>query len=422
MQIALASAVRKRTCIAAVLAATSLYIVVAAGDFIASWLSGRPDLRSLRFATRIDPWNAEYVNSVGRYYDLVENDPSAALIEYKRSVQINPHNARYWLNLANTYQLIGDPTSQAEAIEKATFYDSKTPEVAWEAANLYLVQGQTDKALGEFRTVMEGDPFMIERSLQLCWRIRPDVDQLLRDVVPPGQETYERFLAQLMQKNETESTFKVWEALFGLGQRIALPRVFDYIRYLLLHKEVDVASRVWRQATSLQEMSAYLPSSNNLIVDGSFSLPVVNGGFDWQYRKPSAVTLTLDPGEFRSGPRSLSISFDGSEIKDADIFQVIAVEANTAYEFSGYYKSQDIEGAGGPCFVLQDVYSGATYYQSAELKDADFWKSVSGEFTTGPETRLLVLHVLRLPAGSPIRGKLWIDDLQLARKATEGQS
>jgi len=422
MQIALASAVRKRTCIAAVLAATSLYIVVAAGDFIASWLSGRPDLRSLQFATRIDPWNAEYVNRVGRYYDLVGNDPSAALSEYKRAVQINPHNARYWLNLANTYQLIGDLPRQAEAIERATFYDSKTPEVAWEAGNLYLVQGQTDKALGEFRTVMEGDPFMIERSLLLCWRIRPDVDQLLRDVVPARPDIYERFLAQLMQKKETESSLKVWRALFGLQQPMSLQRTFDYIRYLLLQKEVEAASRVWQQATSLHEMSAYLPSSNNLIVNGSFSLPLVNGGFDWQYRKSPAVSLTLDPGEFHSGPRSLAIAFDGSPITDADIFQTIAVQPNTAYEFSGYYKSEGIEGAGGPVFALQDVYSGATYYQSEELKEGQFWKSVSGDFTTGPDSHLLVFHVLRLPAGSPIRGKLWIDDLQLAKKSAEEHS
>jgi hypothetical protein len=28
----------------------------------------------------------------------------------------------------------------------------------------------------------------------------------------------------------------------------------------------------------------------------------------------------------------------------------------------------------------------------------------------------VVLHVRRLPAGSPIRGKLWIDDFHLTRK------
>jgi hypothetical protein len=422
MQIALASPARKRTCLALVVAAASVYIAVAGADFTASWLAGRPDLHSLQWAERIDRWNAEYAHRLGRYFDLVGNDPVAALAQYNRAIQLNPHDARYWLDLANSYQLIGDTARQAEAIEKATFYDSKTPEVAWEAANLYLVQGQTDKALQQFRTVMEGDSSMINQSLQLCWRIRPDIDVLLRDVVPPRQDTYEQLLTQMMQKNEAESSLKAWQALYGLHEPMGLQRVFDYIRFLLLHKEVDAASRVWQQATAVHEMSAYLPSSNNLIVNGSFSLPVVNGGFDWQYRKPGSAALTLDPSEFHSGQRSLAIGFDGSSISDADIYQVIAVQANTTYEFSGYYKSDEIEGAGGPCVVLQDVYSGATYYQSEELKDGQFWKNIAGEFTTGPETRLLVLHVLRLPAASPISGKLWLDDLRLVKKSAEDQS
>jgi len=49
------------------------------------------------------------------------------------------------------------------------------------------------------------------------------------------------------------------------------------------------------------------------------------------------------------------------------------------------------------------------------LKDADFWKPVHGQFQTGPDTRLLLFSVDRIPAGSPIRGRLWIDDLQLTQ-------
>ena len=50
-----------------------------------------------------------------------------------------------------------------------------------------------------------------------------------------------------------------------------------------------------------------------------------------------------------------------------------------------------------------------TYFASDELKNADFWKQVSGSFTTGPDTKLLLLRMQRDPPGMPIRGKLWID-------------
>jgi hypothetical protein len=75
-----------------------------------------------------------------------------------------------------------------------------------------------------------------------------------------------------------------------------------------------------------------------------------------------------------------------------------------------------MEGAGGPHFTIQDMYTQTIYYESDELIDSGFWKSAEGDFTTGPDCKLVVLHVRRLPAGSPIRGKLWIDDFHLTRK------
>jgi hypothetical protein len=63
------------------------------------------------------------------------------------------------------------------------------------------------------------------------------------------------------------------------------------------------------------------------------------------------------------------------------------------------------------------MYNQTVYYESDELKDAGFWKSATGEFTTGPDCRLVVLHIRRLPEGSPIRGKLWVGDFHLTRKS-----
>ena len=72
-----------------------------------------------------------------------------------------------------------------------------------------------------------------------------------------------------------------------------------------------------------------------------------------------------------------------------------------------------MDGAGGVKFAIQDLYRETPLFLSEDLRDADFWKKVSGNFTTGPDTQLLVVRIARAPAGSPIRGKLWIDGLQL---------
>ena len=416
MEIPLNSAARKRLVIGASVALCVIYLFLVGRLFVGSLFAEKAEFASLRRAARFDPGDADYRNHLGRYYALVARDPGAAIEPYRAALQLNPHSARYWFDLASAYQVLGDVSNQTQALERAIQADPTTPDVAWEAGNFYLVQGENEKALREFRVVLENEPTLADPAIQFCWRINPDVDALLRDVVPARCEAYLAFLNLLMQKQETAATAKVWAALMATPHPFELRYVYDYFQFLLNHKDVDQATLVWQQTASRFGLSSYLPSGRNLIVNGDFGLDVLNGGFDWQYQKQQSVTLTLDPSDFHGGHRSLLITFDGPGVTDAGIRQFVAVQPNTLYEFSAYYKNVELEGAGGPHLTIQDVITQAILYDSDELKEAGFWKSITGEFTTGSDTRLLVLHVRRLPEGSPIRGKLWVDDFRLAPK------
>ena len=398
------------------LAFAAAYTAAGARELVATWLGNRVELKSLQRAAWLDSGNAEYRNHMGRYYDLVVRDQATAVEHYREAVQLNPHSARYWFDLASAYQVLGDTSNQTNALERAIHADAMTPDVAWEAANLYLVQGENEKALREFRVVMANDTSLASTAIQFCWRIDPDVDGLLRDVVPQNVDAYIAFLSLLMNKQETAGSFKVWQALMQTHEPFEQRYVYAYVHFLIQHKEVDDALSAWRQSVDRFGLSSYLPSPSNLIVNGAFDLAILNGGFDWQYQRQQSVTLTLDPSDHHAGRHSLLIAFDGPGISDGGIYQLVAVQPNTTYEFSGYYKNGEMEGAGGPHLVVQDMYTQQIYYQSDELKDAGFWKSAGGDFTTGPDCKLVVLHVVRLPAGSPIRGKLWIDDFHLVPK------
>jgi hypothetical protein len=392
------------------------YIALAASQFVGAWLGGRVDLRSLEWAARLDPGNADYRDQLGRYYDLVVRDPLSAVSLYKTAVRLNPHSARYWFDLASAYQVLGDTGNQTSSLEHAIHADSMTPDVAWEAGNLYLVQGENEKALREFRVVIANDPPLANPAIQFCWRIEPDVDGLLRDVIPARADALATFLSLLEGKGDTAGSIKVWNELIQVHQPFERRFANEYVRYLIQHKEVEPAVLAWKQMAAPFGLSAYLPSSENLMVNGDFNFEVLNAGFDWQYEKQSSVQLTLDPSDFHAGRRSLLISFDGPGIIDSGIYQYVAVQPKTAYDFTAYYKNSEMEGAGGPHFTIQDMYTQDVYYESEELKDSGFWKAAYGEFTTGPDCKLVVLHIRRLPAGSPMRGKLWVDDFHLTRK------
>lgn len=413
MQIPLHSPAQKILLVSLSLVLAAAYIGIVSAQGAAAYFSEKPELASLLRAARLQPGNADYHYRVGRYFLIVQRSPEPAVAAYRTAVALNPYEARYWFDLAAAYALLGDTSQQKDALEHAIVADPRTPDVAWEAANLYLVQGDTDRALKEFRVVLENDPGLPSAALALCWRARPDVEALLRDAVPPQPDVYATFLSLLMAKKETASEAKVWAQLVELRLPMERRRVFDYIRYLVGQHDPDQASLVWQQAANLSELSAYQPSPSNLVVNGDFNLDVLNGGFDWLYARTPDVSLALDPTQSHAGHRSLEIVFNTAKIEDAGIRQLIVVQPNTSYDFSAYFRAEDIEGAGGPRFAIQDLFNATLYFSSEELKDADFWKQVSGSFTTGPDTKLLVLRVQRMPAGSPIKGKLWIDSVRL---------
>ena len=186
------------------------------------------------------------------------------------------------------------------------------------------------------------------------------------------------------------------------------------MRYLIDVRRPDAAMAAWKQSADTLGLSAYLPTEDNLVVNGDFSLDILNGGFDWNYVNRTGVRPLLDPSDFHQGRRSLSLTFEGPGINDAGIQQLIPVHGATTYDFSVYYKSADFEGAGGPQIVLRDAYTGTPLYASDSLNDADFWKEVHSQVTTQDSTNLLRLAIERFPAGAAIRGKLWLDNFQLS--------
>jgi tetratricopeptide (TPR) repeat protein len=405
---------RRRQFAAGVAFIAFIYVVLTGKEFVASVFAARTELSSLQRAVRLSPGNADYRHRLGRYLAFVSGDPQSAIDSFRAAVAIDPYDAHYWFDLAAAYQVTGDINGQRAALDRALQAEPTAPDVAWEAANFFLIDGDIDRALREFSVVIANDVELVDASLQACWRVRPDTDALLRDVVPARPDSLLSFLGLLESKHETDGAIKTWERLSQLHQKFENRRLYDYVHYLIGVHRPDAAMTAWEQSADTLGLSAYLPSDDNLVVNGDFSLDVLNGGFDWTYVNRVGVKPLIDPSDFRQGQRSLSLTFEGPGIYDAGIQQLIPVHGAAAYDFSAYYKSADFEGAGGPQIVLRDAYTGAPLYVSDTLNDSDFWKEVHSQITTPSTTTLLALAIERFPAGSPIRGKLWLDDFELS--------
>jgi tetratricopeptide (TPR) repeat protein len=408
------SAQQRRRLAAGLFLVAFIYLFLTAKEYAASVFASKPELAKLQRAVWLSPGNADYRHRLGRFYTFLAGDSQAAIDSYRAAVALDPYDAHYWFDLAAAYEVTGDLDGRRAALDRAVAADPTTPDVAWEAANFFLVQGDIDRALREFRVVIENDISLVDASLQACWRVRPDTDVMLRDVVPARTDTLLAFVNLMTMKQDTEGAIKAWERVSQLHEKFGIGNLFDYVRYMIRVQRPDAAMAGWEQAAPSLGLTAYLPSDDNLIVNGDFSQDILDGGFDWTYAGRPGVKPLLDSSDVFEGRRSLSLTFEGPGIADAGIQHLISVRGGTTYDFSAYFKAADFEGAGGAQIVLRDVYTGVPLYTSDPLRDADFWKEVHSKIVTPPSTTLLNLAIERSPAGSPIRGKLWLDDFQLS--------
>jgi hypothetical protein len=183
---------------------------------------------------------------------------------------------------------------------------------------------------------------------------------------------------------------------------------------LLASQQVTPAVTAWRQLAQVDEqIRPYLPGPENLIVNGGFEEPLLNGGFDWWYEPNPNAKLAIDADQFFSGTRSLSVTFNGRNAPDAGIIQLVPVKPGSDYEFSAQSKTQDIDSASGPRFVIGDAYTLSSLALTDDLLGSNPWHKQQARFHTGPTTNLIFVKITREPSGPLIRGKLWVDDVRL---------
>src|SRR5258708_18621109 len=147
MKIPFNTPARKRLVVPAAMLLSLAYVGFATREFVASWLADRVDVVSLERAARLDPGDADYRNRLGRYHELVARDPVAAVQPYRAAVQLNPHSARYWFDLARAYQVIADTANQPSAPEHAIKSASITPTAPCPPPNPYFLTRKTINTL-----------------------------------------------------------------------------------------------------------------------------------------------------------------------------------------------------------------------------------------------------------------------------------
>ncbi len=408
--------VRKASLALICVAILSVYISRVARVYLAQRSANSAEIAGLEHAIYLTPDNAELYESVGTQLLDSGHDYGRALNDLLNAVRLNPDQAWYWLELASLYQTTSKVEKENEAVHSALAAEPGDPEVAANAALLFMAASEFNRALPLFRHALASNPDAATNILPVCWRQTRDASLILGDVIPDSPTLQLQFLSMLTQQKETAAARQVWQFLIG-SHKIFQPQLgFFYLDYLLHQHDVEGYERAWRDLAGVSPgLQSYLPNEN-LIVNSGFEQPLLNSGFDWRHVPSDHVIAGIDDAVAHSGMHSLSFSYDGNPVSDAGWKEFVPVLPNSEYEFSAWIKSENVISSSGPRIALVDAYTGADIFLTDDVLDTHPWQEMKGTFRVPAITELIAVKMVREPAATRIQGRVWIDDLRLVKR------
>ena len=371
-------------------------------------------------AVALEPGNFENWYLLGRYwqYALEQPNSSRALSAYHTALVLNPQSSEAWLDLAALYESEDRIAETQNAFLQAKKAYPLSAEVSWRYGNFLLRRGEVSQAYAEIRRAVYVDPRRSAEAFSRCWRVHPDVQAILDDVLPPDRDGYLDVIHELTDQNQLPSALIVWDRLVVLHPRLQLASILHFMSVLLQQNRFDEATRVWRQAVRLSTDPPTGDPSESALWDGGFETDV-RGGLGWFFSSPPrGVTVGLDTTEKHSGRRSLRLDFDGRHnIAFDSVCNNVIVQPATPYLFSAWVRARRLTTDQGIRFRLSWVEnSRSAFVETRDVRGTEPWTQIHMPWTSPAGGRQLHVCIVRDTSGkvdSQIQGTAWVDDASL---------
>ncbi len=372
-------------------------------------------------AASLEPANPENWYLLGRYwqYTLDDPDPALAISNFRRALSLNPRYADAWLDLGTVYESEGDFSAARDAYLQARNAYLISATVAWRYGNFLLRQGEVQQAFAEIRRAVYADPKRSAEAFSRCWRVDPNVESVLENVIPPDRAAYLDVIRELAAADQLAAALTVWQRLVSLHPRVSPADVIFFADFLIQKGHFDDAYRIWKDAFQLSDVATGDPPGS-VLWDGGFESNVRGGGFAWTFPAPSpGVQTVLDRRQKHTGKQSLRLFFDGKHNTNYEgVCTNAEVQPETTYRFSAWVRTQALTSDEGVRFRLSGFSdsrpSGST--DSQDSRGTQSWTRVEMPWTSGKDVRrarVCVLRYLSRGLDTRIQGTAWIDDISL---------
>lgn len=378
-------------------------------------------------AARLEPANARNWYLLGRYwqYNIEDPDPQRAITDYQQSLSLNPRYADAWLDLAAAYDGEGNSAAARDAFLSAKKAYPASADVAWRYGNFLLRQGQLPAAFSEIHHAVLQDSKRGAEAFSRCWRVKPDAEAILDQVIPPSKDVYVAILHDLGNARSLDPALSVWKRLVDLHPKMSPQEVGTFTNALLQSGRIPEVLSVWQQAVSMMENPPPPDPPGSVIWDGGFESGVVGDGLAWQFpRERFGVRADLDRSQKHSGDQSLRLVFSGKEnVNYAEACHYAVVQPRIIYHLSAWVQTKALTTSEGVRLRLMSFEkSGPKSVETPGVHGTEPWTKLSLFWTSAPDSKLVQVCISRHASEEfegNIQGTAWIDDFSLAPVSSE---
>ncbi|HXX34866.1 MAG TPA: carbohydrate binding domain-containing protein, partial [Thermodesulfobacteriota bacterium] len=347
-------------------------------------------------ATRLAPSNSDPYYRLGLFYQwqLRHIDLKESAYYLGKAIELNPLEQEYWLNLAKVYQRMGESTLLERALKNAISVFPTSYRGRWVSANLFLQQGDFEKALPHFSYVLAYYPNQCATVYDVLEKAVSDSDFILEKIVPKDSSSFRQYLSYLYETGDKDSARKAWAKRFSFGYQVDRGQTLRHIEFLISRGEFNEAFQVWN--SRLQEEALPISEDSNLITNGGFEKEkILGGGFDWKIEKVPGAEVSFDPSVAFEGKRSLKIAFDGKENVDFyHVYQFVPLKSDTEYVLTANVKTQAVTTKSG--LKIEVIGIGQAFQrQSQSLTGDNEWKELIVSFRTPAQLQGGLVRVRR---------------------------
>ncbi|MGH9703903.1 MAG: tetratricopeptide repeat protein, partial [Candidatus Acidiferrales bacterium] len=355
------------------------------------------------------------------------SDLPRAIQYFQTALKQNPRSDLYWLHLASAYEAAGDPVQAREAYGQAKAAYPISAEVAWNYGNFLLRQSQIEEGFQEIRRAAVTDPHLLPLAISRGWQADSDLDHLFNNLIPRSADAYFQALDYFCSVHEDDPALNTWKRIIALGEAIPLARSFPFLDELIAQGKSKEAQEVWRQAINSSGWPHTEPTDGSLIWNGGFESPIANGGLGWREDYVFGAAMSIDTATFHSGSHSLRVDFSGGANVDFHhLTQMVPVEPQTRYHFSGYLRTEEISTENGMRFrIIDPKHSAELTISTDDLIRTNPWTLLDAGVMTGPDTHFLLIEVQRDTSrlfDNKLSGTVWVDDVSLTPLPESGKA